>query len=73
MEDQGTHGTIVTIYGLMGHAGHLRVPLETLDVEELERGEEFVYNGKIYQIRSVIERGHDVIINVMLAMNQAMF
>lgn len=65
--------TVVTIYGLMGHAGRIQMPLEALEVEELEPGEEFVFNGKVYQIRSVLHRDEDVMINVTLALNQALF
>lgn len=59
----------VTIYGLMGHAGKLQLPLEELDVESLEPGEEFPYQGRIYEIRSVTRTGNEVFINVMLAVN----
>lgn len=59
----------VTIYGLMGHAGKLQLPLEALEVESLEPGEEFPYQGRVYEIRSVTRTGNDVFINVMLAVN----
>ncbi len=63
----------VTICGLLGHAGKLRVPLESLEVEDLAPGEEFVFSGRVYEIRSV-SRGTDgdsLVINVSLVMNHA--
>jgi hypothetical protein len=68
-----SQGTMVTIYGLLGHAGRLQLPLEALEVADLEPGEEFIYNGKVYEIRSVIREGEEITLNVLLAMNQAIF
>lgn len=61
----------VTIYGLLGHAGRLDVPLESLDVEDLAPGEEFVFNGRVYEIRSVSQAGEAMLVNVSLVMNHA--
>lgn len=63
----------LTVYGLMGHAGHLKVPLEELDLDELEAGEEFAYRGKIYQVRSVLHVDNEVKINVTMTMDQPNF
>ena len=38
----------VYIYGIVGHAGAVEMPLDDLDIDELEVGREFVYDGKIY-------------------------
>jgi hypothetical protein len=62
---------IATIYGLLGHAGKLQLPLESLDIEELAPGEEFVFNGRVYEIRSVSTASETVLLNVSLVMNQA--
>lgn len=62
----------VAIYGLMGHAGRFELPLDHLDVEDLSPGEEFVFNGRVYEIRSVAEEGDDnFLLNVSLVMNHA--
>jgi hypothetical protein len=57
----------VTVYGLVGHAGRVDLPLETLDLEELETGREFEYNGRIYEIRSVSDTDQGIRINVVMA------
>lgn len=62
---------IVTIYGLLGHAGKLELALESLEVEELAPGEEFPFNGRIYEIRSVRPSELGMTINVSLVMNHA--
>ena len=59
------------IFGLVGHAGALRMPLEELDVDELEPGREFIHHGRIYEIRSVVELSEGVQLNVVLALDQA--
>jgi hypothetical protein len=61
----------LTIYGLLGHAGHLELPLESLDIEDLAPGEEFVFNGRVYEIRSVSHISERVLLNVSLVMNHA--
>lgn len=61
----------VTIYGLLGHAHKLDLPLESLEVEELAVGEEFAFNGRIYEIRSVSPLKSGYAINVSLVMNEA--
>lgn len=60
---------IVTVYGLVGHAGRVELPVEMLDVEELETGREFEYNGRVYEIRSVTENEQGVRINVVMAVS----
>ena len=57
----------VTVYGLVGHAGKVDLPMETLDLDELEAGREFEYNGRIYEIRSVAEYDQGFRINVVMA------
>ena len=59
------------IFGLLGHAGALRMPLEELDVDELEPGREFIHQGRIYEIRSVVNIPEGVQLNVVLAMDSA--
>jgi hypothetical protein len=57
----------VTVYGLIGHAGKVDLPIEMLELEELETGREFEYNGRLYEIRSVTENGQGVRINVVMS------
>jgi hypothetical protein len=64
-------GMEITIYGLLGHAHKLDLPLESLEVEELAAGEEFAFNGRIYEIRSVTPLESGYAINVSLVMNEA--
>lgn len=61
----------ITIYGLQGHANRLQLPLESLDIEELAPGEEFTFNGKVYEIRSVAQTDDQITINVSLILNQS--
>jgi hypothetical protein len=61
----------VIIYGLVGHAGSVRLPLEKLELDDLAVGREFAYEGKIYEIRSVQERGRDLHMNVVMIMDDA--
>ncbi|MDH5751476.1 MAG: hypothetical protein OEZ59_03555 [Deltaproteobacteria bacterium] len=63
---EGKRGTEITVYGLMGYAREFRLPLESLDVEDLEPGEEFSYQGHIYQIRSVFQKNDELLINVTM-------
>ena len=58
----------LTVYGLMGHSGKLEMPLEQLDVEELEPGGEFEFEGNLYEIRSVQEDHEAIRINVVLSL-----
>jgi hypothetical protein len=61
----------VIIYGLVGHAGSVRMPLEELDVDDLAVGREFPLNGKVYEIRS-IQQGEGVIhLNVVMILEDA--
>ncbi len=61
----------ITIYGLVGYANKLQMPLENLEMEELAIGEEFMFKGKVYEIRSVAEDRDGYLINVSLTMNEA--
>ena len=61
----------LTIYGLLGHAGHLDLPEGSLDIEELAAGEEFVFNGRVYEIRSVSQMEEQTLLNVSLVMHHA--
>jgi len=58
----------VTVYGLIGHSGKLEMPLEQLDVEDLEPGGEFEFEGNLYEIRSVQQHQEDIRINVVLSL-----
>jgi len=44
------------------------MPLESLDVEDLEVGREFAYNGQIYEIRSLSETSDGILMNVVMVM-----
>jgi hypothetical protein len=57
----------VTVYGLAGHAGRVDLPMEKLELEELETGTEFEYNGRVYEIRSVSENTQGFHINVVMS------
>ncbi|MCZ6472568.1 MAG: hypothetical protein O7A08_03950 [SAR324 cluster bacterium] len=57
----------VIIFGITGHR-ELRLPLEQLEVEDLEVGREFVFDGKIYEIRSLVETDDGILMNVVVAM-----
>jgi predicted metal-dependent peptidase len=61
----------VIIYGLVGHAGSLRIPLEELDLDDLTAGREFTYQGKIYEIRSVQEAENALHMNVVMIMEES--
>ncbi len=61
----------ITIYGLLGHAGRLDLPLDALEMEELAPGEEFAYDGRVYEIRSVNRYAGQVVLNVSLVLNHA--
>ncbi|HEX7926865.1 MAG TPA: hypothetical protein VF678_04675 [bacterium] len=58
----------VTVYGLAGHAGRVDLPIEMLEVEELETGTEFEYNGRLYEVRSVSQNPKGVLINVVMSL-----
>ena len=60
----------VAVYGLIGHAGKLVMPLEQLDVEDLEPGGEFEFEGNIYEIRSVQETEQEIRVNVVVTLIQ---
>ena len=57
----------VIIYGITGHR-ELRMPLENLEVEDLEVGREFVFDRKIYEIRSLTETDEGILMNVVIVM-----
>ena len=61
----------VTIYGLLGHASKVQMSLDSLELEEMAPGEEFTFNGKVYEIRSVSQDENGFLINVSLVLNQA--
>lgn len=61
----------ITIYGLLGYASSLKLPLESIEMEELSPGEEFSYDGRVYEIRSVNQYTNDLVINVSLVLNNA--
>ena len=60
----------VIIYGLVGHAGSVRLPLEELELDDLATGREFAYQGRIYEIRSVQERDRALHMNVVMIMEE---
>lgn len=57
----------INIFGLLGHR-EVMMPLEELEVEELEVGRELVYEGKIYEIRSLTELDDYILMNVVIVM-----
>ncbi len=57
----------ICIFGIVGHR-ELRMPLEQLEVEELEVGREMVFAGKIYEIRSLTEMEDYILMNVVIVM-----
>lgn len=59
----------VIIYGLQGHSGGLRVSLDDLELDELEEGREFIFGGRIYEIRSITETAGGTLLNVVLALD----
>ena len=61
----------VVIYGLVGHAGSVRLPLEALELDDLATGREFAYRGRIYEVRSVHEREGAYHMNVVMTMEDA--
>lgn len=61
----------VTIYGLLGHSSKVRMPLDSLEIEEMAPGEEFAFMGKVYEIRSVSQDENGFLINVSLVLNEA--
>jgi hypothetical protein len=61
----------VAVYGLIGHSGRLDVPLDQLDVEDLEPGGEFEFEGNLYEIRSVQESDREIRINVVVSLIMA--
>ena len=57
----------INIFGIIGHR-EVTMPLEQLDVEELEVGRELVFEGKIYEIRSLTEMHDHILMNVVIVM-----
>lgn len=57
----------ISIFGIIGQREVL-MPLEHLDVEELEVGRELVFDGKIYEIRSLTEMDDHILMNVVIVM-----
>ena len=60
----------VIIYGIVGHASSVRLPLDALDLDDLAVGREFTYNGKLYEIRSLREDGETVFMNVVMILEE---
>jgi len=58
----------VKIYGLVGHSSGVVMSLEELELDELDTGREFIHRGRIYEIRSVMEVGDLLVINVVATM-----
>lgn len=58
----------VTVSGLVGHSGMLEIPAEQLDVQDYEPGSEFVFEGNLYEIRSVQQDGNGLRIDVVLSL-----
>lgn len=56
----------VIIYGIVGHASSVRLPLDALDLDDLAVGREFTYKGKLYEIRSLSEDEETVRMNVVM-------
>ena len=56
----------VIVYGIVGHASSVRLPLDALDLDDLAVGREFTYNGKLYEIRSLSEDEETVRMNVVM-------
>jgi len=59
------------IYGLVGHAGSVRVPLEELEIDDLTVGREFAMHGKVYEIRSIREGEGVLHLNVVMIWEDA--
>ena len=57
----------IRIFGISGHR-EISMPLEDLEVEELEVGREMVFAGKIYEIRSLTEMDDHILMNVVIVM-----
>ena len=62
-------GMDVIIYGLVGHAGSIRMPLDRLELDDLATGREFEYRGKVYEIRSITENGDSIMMNVIMILD----
>ena len=60
------HDMDVIIYGLVGHAGSVRLPLDVLEIDDLSVGREFAMHGKVYEIRSIREGDGVVHLNVVM-------
>ena len=56
----------VIIYGIVGHASSVRLPLDALDLDDLAVGREFTYHGRLYEIRSLSEDEETVRMNVVM-------
>lgn len=57
----------INIFGIVGHR-EITMPLDQLEVEELEVGRELVFDGKIYEIRSLTEMDDYILMNVVVVM-----
>ncbi len=69
MKSSGKAVMKLIIFGVTGHQ-ELHMPLDDLEVEDLEVGREFPFNGQIYEIRSLFETEDGGIrMNVVLVMD----
>lgn len=55
------------IYGITGHR-EIVLPLDEMEIDELDIGEEFVFKGQIYEIRSLSEIERGLLMNVVQIM-----
>jgi len=54
----------VYIYGITGHK-EVRMPLDDLEIDELEVGQQFIYRDLVYEIRSLAEVEKGLLLNVV--------
>ena len=55
------------IYGIIGHR-LVTIPLDDLDLDDLDAGEEFVFKDRVYEIRHLEEYADHIQLNVVLKM-----
>ena len=58
----------VYIYGITGER-EVVMPLENLEVDDLDVGREILFKGVIYEIRSINELEKGILINVVQTMD----
>ena len=59
----------VHIFGILGQPRAVIIPLEELEVEELEVGQEFIYAERSYEIRSIFRLEDAIQLNVMMTLD----